>query len=102
MIIGIPKEIKNNENRVSIIPFGVEDLSKSGHQIIIQSQAGIGSGFTDDVYKQAGGKIVDTPDEIFQKSDIIIKVKEPQSEEIQMIQKDQIIFSYFHTCNIYR
>ena len=96
MKIGIPKEIKNNENRVSILPFGVEDLSKSGHQLIIQSDAGIGSGFTDDAYKDSGASIVQSPVEVFEQSDIIIKVKEPQPEEIQMIRKDQIIFTYFH------
>ena len=64
MLIGIPKEVKNNENRISILPFGVEDLSKCVHQIIIQSQAGIGSGFTDDMYRNMGANIVDTPEEV--------------------------------------
>ena len=96
MVIGVPKEIKNNENRVSILPFGVEDLSKAGHQLFIQSHAGIGSGFTDKAYQNAGAKIIDTSEEIFHNSDIIIKVKEPQSKEIQMIREDQIVFTYFH------
>jgi alanine dehydrogenase len=96
MVIGVPKEIKNNENRVSILPFGVEDLSKFGHKVIIQSQAGCGSGFTDDDYKKAGALIINSSENIFQQSDLIIKVKEPQPEEIQMIRKNQIIFTYFH------
>ena len=96
MILGIPKEVKNNENRVSMIPFGVEDISKCNHQCIVQSQAGIGSGFTNDQYKSAGAKIVNTPEEVYQRSDIIIKVKEPQPAEIQMIKEGQIIFTYFH------
>ena len=96
MIVGIPKEVKNNENRTSIIPFGVEDLSKYGHQILIQSHAGVGSGYSDKDYSAAGALIVDSSEEIFQKSDLIIKVKEPQSEEIKMIRNDQIIFTYFH------
>ena len=96
MVIGVPKEIKNNENRVSILPFGVEDLSKFGHKVIIQSQAGCGSGFADDDYKRAGAQIINSSENIFQQSDLIIKVKEPQPEEIQMIRKNQIIFTYFH------
>ncbi len=96
MIIGVPKEIKNNEKRVPIIPFGVEDLTKYGHQLIIQSQAGIGSGFTDNEYLAAGAMVINTAEEIFQKSDIIIKVKEPQPTEIKLIKEGQIIFTYFH------
>ena len=96
MVIGVPKEIKNNENRVSILPFGVEDLSKFGHKVIIQSQAGCGSGFTDDDYKRSGAQIINSSENIFQQSDLIIKVKEPQPEEIQMIRKNQIIFTYFN------
>jgi len=96
MIIGVPKEIKNNENRVSIIPFGVEDLKKSGHTILMQSQAGLGSGFDDESYLEAGAQIVESSAEIFQKAEFIIKVKEPQPEEYTMIREDQIVFTYFH------
>ena len=72
MVIGVPKEIKNNEKRVSIIPFGVEDLKREGHSILVQSQAGSGSGFSDEIYAQAGAEIIDSPAEIFQKADLII------------------------------
>jgi alanine dehydrogenase len=65
MIIGIPKEIKNNESRVSILPFGVDDLVKSGHTIIIEKNAGLGSGFTDEIYKKSGAKIVDSAEEVY-------------------------------------
>ena len=75
MVIGVPKELKNNENRVSIIPFGVEDLQKSGHTILVQSQAGSGSGFDNDAYSQAGAEIIDSPNEIFQKADLIVKIE---------------------------
>ena len=96
MVIGVPKEVKNNENRVSIIPFGVEDLKKSGHTILVQSQAGSGSGFDNEAYSQAGAEIIDSPNEIFQKADLIVKVKEPQPEEFPLIRPDQVLFTYFH------
>jgi alanine dehydrogenase len=96
MVIGVPKEIKNNENRVSIIPFGVEDLEKYGHTILVQSQAGSGSGFDDESYQLAGAEIIESPEEIFERADLIIKVKEPQPEEYVMIRENQIVFTYFH------
>jgi len=96
MVIGVPKEIKNNESRVSIIPFGVEDLKNAGHSILVQSQAGSGSGFSDEIYAKAGAEIIKSPSEIFQKADLIIKVKEPQPDEYGMICKNQIVFTYFH------
>ena len=96
MVIGIPKEIKNNENRISILPFGVEELKRHNHTIYIEHNAGIGSGFTNEEYLKAGANILDTPEEIFEKSDIIVKVKEPQENEVDLIKENQIIFTYFH------
>jgi alanine dehydrogenase len=96
MIIGIPKEIKNNENRVSLLPFGVEDLSRLGHTVIVQSNAGTGSGFVDNDYLKAGAKIVESPEEVFAHADMIVKVKEPQPEEYNLIREDQVVFTYFH------
>ena len=96
MIIGVPKEIKNNENRVSLIPFGVEELTNLGHKVIIQKKAGIGSGFDDNVYINAGAKIFDNADQIYQEADLIVKVKEPQPVEYSKIRKNQIVFTYFH------
>ena len=78
MIIGIPKEIKANESRVSILPFGVEELVKSGHKVLIENNAGVGSGFSNKIYEKSGAIILDTPNQIFSDSDMIVKVKEPQ------------------------
>ena len=96
MIIGVPKEIKNNENRVSLIPFGVEDLCKNGHTVIVESNAGKGSGFSDEDYSAAGAQIEFNAKLIFEKSNMIVKVKEPQPNEIKMIRPNQIVFTYFH------
>lgn len=96
MIIGIPKEIKNHENRVSMIPFAVEELVKSGHTLLVEHNAGIGSGFSNENYITAGAQIIPTAAEVFQAADMIVKVKEPQPVEIEMIKKDQIVFTYFH------
>jgi alanine dehydrogenase len=96
MIIGIPKEIKNNENRVSMIPFGVEELTALGHKVLIENNAGIGSGFTNEDYSKAGAEIIQTAVEIFKTADMIIKVKEPQPVEVKMIRENQIVFTYFH------
>ncbi|MDZ7344879.1 MAG: alanine dehydrogenase [candidate division KSB1 bacterium] len=96
MIIGIPKEIKANENRVALIPVGVELLRAHGHIVLVQKSAGGGSGFHDDDYKRAGAKIVDDAAEIYRAADMIIKVKEPLPAEYPLIRENQIIFTYFH------
>ena len=96
MVVGVPKEIKNNESRVSLIPFGVQELVKSGHRVLIENNAGLGSGFTNEMYIKSGAEIINTPDEIFSKSDLIVKVKEPQESEFSLIKENQIIFTYFH------
>ena len=96
MIIGIPKEIKSNENRVSLIPFGVEDLCKSGHTVIVENFAGYKSGFSNEDYVNAGALIAENAKEVFEKADMIVKVKEPQPTEVKMIKENQIIFTYFH------
>ena len=96
MIIGIPKEIKSNENRVSMLPFGVEELVKSGHKVMIQSSAGIGSGISDDMYINFGAEILSDAKQVYQKSDLIVKVKEPQKTEYSLIRKNQMIFTFFH------
>ena len=88
MIIGIPKEIKSNENRVSMLPFGVEELVKSGHKVVIQSSAGIGSGISDDMYINFGAEILSDAKQVYQKSDLIVKVKEPQKTEYSLIRKN--------------
>ena len=95
MIIGIPKEIKNHENRVSMIPFAVEDLVRSGHTVVVENNAGLGSGFTNEDYKEAGADILHTAAEIFQNADMIVKVKEPQPVEVEMIRQGQIVLHIF-------
>ncbi len=96
MIIGTPKEIKNQEYRVGLSAAGVQALVRSGHQVLIESNAGAGSGFTDDEYRKAGAEIVATAREIFDRSEMIIKVKEPQAVEYEMLREHQILFTYLH------
>ncbi|MFQ5705928.1 MAG: alanine dehydrogenase [bacterium] len=96
MIIGIPKEIKPNENRVSLIPVGVELLRTNGHTVLVEKGAGVGSGFLDEEYSQAGAEIIFAPDEIYSRADMIMKVKEPLPQEYPLIKEGQIVFTYFH------
>lgn len=96
MIIGIPKEIKNNENRVGATPGGVKEFVKRGHTVYVQSTAGIGSGFSDEEYIAAGAKILPTIEEVYSVAEMIYKVKEPIAPEYPLIKKDQLIFAYFH------
>ena len=96
MIIGIPKEIKPDESRVALIPVGVEEMVKHGHTVIIEKGAGLGSGISDLEYKKAGAKLVNSPKEIYDKAQFIMKVKEPLPEEYHFLKEDQIIFTFFH------
>ncbi|MBU0994237.1 MAG: alanine dehydrogenase [Proteobacteria bacterium] len=96
MIIGIMKEIKAEENRVSMTPAGVEVLKQNDHTILVEKDAGIGSGFGNSLYKKAGGIIIDTQEEIYEAADMIMHVKEPLPSEYKLIKKDQIIFTYLH------
>jgi alanine dehydrogenase len=96
MIIGVPKEIKNNENRVALTPAGTQELVKRGHAVFVQTTAGLGSGFGDDAYMKAGARMMDDAAEVFNRAEMIIKVKEPIEEEYKMIRKDQLVFTYFH------
>ena len=96
MIIGVPKEIKNNENRVALTPAGAQELIKRGNTVYVQASAGEGSGFNDAEYISAGGKILSTAKEVFAIAEMIIKVKEPIEQEYSLIKKDQLVFTYFH------
>jgi alanine dehydrogenase len=96
MIIGVPKEIKNNENRVALTPAGAMELTKHGHTVYIQSTAGEGSGFMDKEYVSAGAKILSTIEETYSIAEMIIKVKEPIEQEYNLIKADQLVFTYFH------
>ncbi|WP_298489167.1 alanine dehydrogenase [uncultured Maribacter sp.] len=96
MIVGVPKEIKNNESRVGMTPAGVFELVRSNHTVYVQSNAGIGSGFTNEDYQQVGAIILDTIGQVYAMSEMIVKVKEPIEEEYTLVQEGQIIFTYFH------
>ncbi|MGI9544304.1 MAG: alanine dehydrogenase [Cyclobacteriaceae bacterium] len=96
MIIGVPKEIKNNENRVAVTPSGARELQRQGHQVLVQSTAGIGSGFPDEEYAEAGAELLPNSESVYQKGEMIIKVKEPIEQEYDLIKEDQLLFTYFH------
>jgi alanine dehydrogenase len=96
MIIGVPKEIKNNENRVALTPAGATELVKHGHEVYVQSTAGNGSGFTDDEYIKAGAKILPSIEETYAIAEMVMKVKEPIESEYNLIKEDQLLFTYFH------
>jgi alanine dehydrogenase len=96
MLIGVPKEIKNNEFRVAITPAGVAELVHHGHQVVIETKAGHAIGFDDADYQTAGAKIAKTAEEIFARADMIVKVKEPQPVECKMLREGQVIFCYLH------
>lgn len=96
MIVGVPKEIKNNENRVAVTPAGVNEFIRRGHQVYIQSTAGVGSGFSDEAYQQAGASILPDIESVYGIAEMILKVKEPIAPEYKLIRRDQIVFTYFH------
>lgn len=96
MVIGVPKEIKTNENRIALVPAGAEVLIRNGHTVLVEKEGGSGSGFTDETYRATGAKIVDSAEEVFQQADMIMKVKEPLLQEYDLIREGQILFTYFH------
>jgi alanine dehydrogenase len=96
MLIGVPKEIKPDEYRVALTPAGAEMLTGAGHDVVIEMGAGLGSGFTDDFYENAGATILGTADEVWAKAEMIMKVKEPIAPEWPRMRKGQVIFTYFH------
>lgn len=96
MIIGIPKEIKNNENRVALTPAGAKELVKKGHTVYIQHTAGENSGFSDAAYEAAGARILPAIEDVYGAADMIVKVKEPILSEYPLVRKGQLVFTYFH------
>ena len=96
MIIGVPKEIKDNENRVAMTPAGVSELTRRGHKVILQDAAGLGSGITNEEYIEAGASILTQAGDVFREADMIVKVKEPLPSEYDMLRPDQILFTYLH------
>ena len=96
MKIGIPKEIKNHESRVGMTPPGVNELTRLGHQVFVEKNAGLNIGITDLDYKQAGAVIAKNAEEVFKYAELIVKVKEPQREEIKKLQPKHTLFTYLH------
>lgn len=96
MIIGVPKEIKNNENRVGMTPSGVQEMTRHGHVVYVQATAGVNSGFSDEAYTAAGAKILPTIEEVYAAADMIVKVKEPIASEYGLVRSGQLVFTYFH------
>lgn len=96
MVIGVPKEIKNKENRVGMVVAGVRALTQNGHKVYIQKNAGIGAGISDEDYKKAGALILETAKEVYNIADMIVKVKEPLPEEINLLKEGQILYTYLH------
>lgn len=95
MIVGVPREVKSDEYRVAMLPVGVEELVERGHRVLIETGAGVGSGLPDEEYALAGAELVDVA-AVWEQADLVVKVKEPQAEEIERIRKGQLLFTYFH------
>ncbi|MCK4601257.1 MAG: alanine dehydrogenase [Phycisphaerae bacterium] len=96
MIVGIPREIKADEYRVALLPVGAELLCQDGHTVLIERTAGLGSGFDDESYAAAGAELLETAEELFSRAELIVKVKEPQADEIARLRASQIVFTFFH------
>jgi alanine dehydrogenase len=96
MHVGVPREVKEHEYRVAMLPFGVEELTRAGHRVLIEQGAGQGSGIADDDYARAGAEIVPTAADVFGQAELIVKVKEPQASEWPLLRKKQLVFTYFH------
>ncbi len=100
MLIGVPKEIKDHEHRVSVTPDGVRMLAKSGHHVLVEPSAGEGSGFPDEAYRQAGAQMARSKAELFQQAEMIVKVKEPQMSECALFRPGQVLFTYLHLASL--
>ncbi len=96
MIIGVPKEIKEQERRIALVPSAAEQLTKRGHTVVVEKNGGVGSGYPDEEYKKAGAEIVDLAEDVFARADMIVKVKEPLPAEFPLLRKGQILFTYLH------
>jgi alanine dehydrogenase len=96
MDVGIPRELKDHEYRVAITPSGVRELADAGHRVLVERAAGLGSSITDEEFRRAGATVLDTADEVWAESDLILKVKEPVPEEFHRLRKDQVLLTYLH------
>jgi alanine dehydrogenase len=96
MIVGVPKEIKRDEYRVGMLPVGVEEMTRAGHHVLVETGAGLGSGLADHEYLRNGAELVASPEAIYGEADLIVKVKEPQAPELDLLRPGQLVFGYFH------
>jgi alanine dehydrogenase len=96
MIVGVPKEVKRDEYRVGLLPVGADELTRAGHRVLVEAGAGLGSGLADQDYAKHGAELVGTPEELYGRAELIVKVKEPQPGEIPLLRHGQIVFTYFH------
>ncbi len=96
MIVGVPREIKQDEYRVALLPVGAEELARAGHRVLVERGAGLGSGISDELYAENGAEIANSPEQVFGEAKLIIKVKEPQPNEWSMLRPGQLVFTYFH------
>ena len=96
MIVGVPREIKQDEYRVAMLPVGADELTRAGHRVLVERGAGLGSGITDEMYRENGAFIVDSPQQIFAEAELVVKVKEPQPAEWPLLRRGQVLFTYFH------
>jgi alanine dehydrogenase len=96
MIVGVPQEVKAHEYRIALLPVGVEELTRAGHRVLVQRGGGLGSGIADEDYERHGAELLDRREDIWKQAELIIKVKEPQSDEIPLMRDGQIVFTYFH------
>jgi len=96
MILGVPREIKDKEFRVSMVPAGVKSLTDAGHRVLVEGKAGLGSGISDDEYRSAGATLVESSGEVFAQSEMVVKVKEPQPQEMERLRRGQILFTFLH------
>src|SRR5258708_2829092 len=96
MIVGVPREIKKDEYRVALLPFGAEELTRAGHRVLVERGAGLGSGIPDEMYQDNGAEIVNSAADIFANAEMVIKVKEPLPGEWPHLRPGQILFTYFH------
>jgi alanine dehydrogenase len=96
MIVGVPTEVKRDEHRIGLTPVGADLLTQRGHRVLVQSQGGVGSGFTDEEYEAVGAELVPDAESVWGRAEMIVKVKEPQPQEIPLMRADQAVFTYFH------
>src|SRR5689334_7019917 len=96
MIVGLPKEVKDNEYRVGLVPAGVKALTDAGHKVVVQKSAGDGSGIMDQEFVQAGGEILETAEAVWSRANMVVKVKEPIASEYGLLREDLILFTYLH------